>query len=85
MANTYRQWRTEPRAPSVSGAPGGLSAGAGRVQGASVVPRLHLIELLAKTVISWISLTNRIPGIPLDSFKMLKKYSPGIFSEILQK
>ena len=22
MANTYRQWRTEPRAPSVSGAPG---------------------------------------------------------------
>ena len=27
MANTYRQWRTEPRAPSVSGAPGGVACG----------------------------------------------------------
>ena len=26
-ANTYRQWRTEPRAPSVSGAPGGVTCG----------------------------------------------------------
>ena len=26
-ANTYRQWRSEPRAPSVSGAPGGVTCG----------------------------------------------------------
>ena len=38
MANTYRQWRTEPRAPSVSGAPGACGRMAPSTSSPSAAP-----------------------------------------------